>query len=318
MNSADYQWNDFDADRVFDSTGVFRYGIAQATAVDPEAVNQYAQWLAEGNNADMDYLARYQDVRSDPHLLLDGATTIISCAIPYFREAHRTPKALKIARYSLGSDYHEIVKHRLEIAATRIRELYGGQTRVCVDTAPIRERYWAEHSGLGFIGSNNQLIIPGAGSYFFLGEILTTAKFRPTEPNPQLAEAKQQCLECRRCLKSCPTGALNANGGCNAGKCLSYITIEHRGEFTNETKLHGSFYGCDRCADVCPHNATPVESTIEEFKPRKRLLELTAEEMMGMSTEEYTATFRGSAMKRAKLAGLQRNAAQIIKEKGMK
>lgn len=315
MNSAECQWTEFDAETVFDSIGVFRYGIAEATPIDSEAKSRYDNWLSKGYNADMDYLARYQDVRSNPQLLLDGASTIISCAFPYYNPTERNPQALKIARYALGDDYHEEVRRRLDLAASRIRDLYGGTTRVCVDTAPLRERYFAEMSGVGFIGRNNHLIIPGAGSYFFLGEILTTAKFQPTYPSQNLIAAKKACDKCGLCIKACPTGALTTAGVCDARKCLSYITIEHRGDFPNGTNLHDTFYGCDRCAEACPHNIRPMESPIEEFKPRRRLLELTAEEMLNMNQSEYTELFRKSAMKRAKLSGLQRNSSEIIKEK---
>ena len=317
MSSADYQWNDIDAERVFDSIGVFRYGIAEATAVDSESVEIYDHWLSDGHHADMEYLTRYRDVRSNPQLLLEGATTVICCAFPYYTPIKRTSGALKIARYALGADYHDVVRRRLETAATRIRDIYGGETRVCVDTAPLRERYWAERTGLGFIGNNNHLIIPGAGSYFFLGEILTTAKFRPTKASTEISKAKTACGTCKRCVKACPTGALNKDGVCDARKCLSYITIEHRGDFAEGTKLYDTFYGCDRCAEACPHNDNPTESEIAEFKPRERLLSLAAEDMLNMSQECYAELFRGSAMKRAKLAGLQRNARQIVKEKGL-
>lgn len=317
MSSADYQWNDIDAERVFDSIGVYRYGIAEATAVETANVSRYNKWISDGYHAEMDYLNRYHDVRSNPQLLLEGATSVICCAFPYYSPTKRAPGSLRIARYALGADYHDIVRRRLETAAERIREIYGGETRVCVDTAPLRERYWAERSGVGFVGRNNHLIIPGAGSFFFLGEILTTAKFVPTEPSQELIAAKQMCLDCGRCIKACPTKALSTDGRCDAGKCLSYITIEHRGEFTEEVDLHDTFYGCDRCGDACPHNQHPVETTIAEFTPRERLLRLSAEEMLEMSQEEYAELFRGSAMKRAKLAGLQRNARQIVKEKGL-
>lgn len=315
MNSADCQWNDFDAERVFDSIGVYRHGVARAATIEPEAIDRYEKWLASGYHAGMDYMVRYQDVRSNPELLLEGARSIICCAFPYYYPTKRAEgKTLRIARYALGDDYHDTVRRRLEKAAARIREIYGGETRVCVDTAPLRERYWAERSGLGFIGRNNHLIIPGAGSYFFLGEILTTVKFAQTEPSQELIAAKQKCSDCGRCIKACPTKALSTDGRCDAGKCLSYITIEHRGDFSIDTKLHGSFYGCDRCGDACPHNSNPTESQIEELLPRPKLLNLTADDMLNMTHEEYAQTFRGSAMKRAKLTGLQRNAAQILKE----
>ncbi len=174
MNSTLSPWNELPA-RLLRSVGVYRHGIASLRQVDDQALRQYTDWLSRGMHAGMDYLERYPDIRRDPRMLLDGATTVISCAFPYFTPISRTHGTANIALYALGTDYHEVVRNRLEQAAEAIRDTFGGQTRVCVDTAPLRERYWALHSGLGFIGTNNHLIIPGAGSYFFLGEILTTA-----------------------------------------------------------------------------------------------------------------------------------------------
>lgn len=314
MSSEHSPWNDLDAGRVFSDTGVIRHSIAVPVRVEQEGVDLYREWIAAGRNAGMEYMERYGDVRDDPRKLLEGVQSIICCAISYYTPFTPDPDALRIARYALGQDYHDIVRRRLETAAQRIREIYGGETRVCVDTAPLRERYWAERSGLGFIGRNNHLIIPGAGSYLFLGEILTTIAFRPTEPDSSLHKAASGCASCGRCIKACPTGALDSDGHCDARRCLSYLTIEHRGEFPEGTDLHDTFYGCDRCAATCPHNSHPAECEIEELRPNPRLLTLTAGQMLAMDHEEYCGIFRGSAMKRAKLSGLQRNAKAISKD----
>lgn len=314
MSSAHSPWNELDAGIVFAGTGVCHHSIATIGEVEAESVNLYREWIGEGRHAGMEYMERYSDVRDDPRKLLDGAQSIICCAISYYTSFQQQPGALKIARYALGLDYHDIVRGRLETAAQRIREIYGGETRVCVDTAPLRERYWAERSGLGFIGRNNHLMIPGAGSYFFLGEILTTAALRPSGVPAAFKDAADACNSCGRCIKACPTGALDSDGHCDARRCLSYLTIEHRGEFPEGTDLYGTFYGCDRCAAVCPHNSHPAECEIEELQPNPRLLTLTADRMLAMDHEEYCGIFRGSAMKRAKLSGLQRNARAISKD----
>lgn len=311
MNSAPCRWNELDAARVFDGTGVFRHAVARAIAVEEGSIRQYESWISAGCHAGMDYLERYPDLRSDPRMLLEGAQSVICCAFSYYTPVTPAPEALHIARYALGRDYHDILRRRLDMAAERIREIYGGGTRVCIDTAPLRERYWASRSGLGFIGRNNQLIIPGCGSYFFLGEILTTVAFRPTEPSAELKKASAACATCGRCVRACPTGALGNDGRCDARRCLSYLTIEHRGDFPGGTDLHDTFYGCDRCAEACPHNSHPPHCTVSELSPNPRLLTLTANEMLSMTQDEYTDLFRGSAMKRAKLSGLQRNAATL-------
>ena len=302
-----------------EGSGVARYAITPIGEVDDGSRLIYDNWIAAGRHGAMAYLERYGDVRSNPALLLDGAQSMICCAIPYFQPSDRCPEPrLSISRYAVGADYHDVVRRRLEAVATRIRETYGGETRVCIDTAPLRERYWAARSGLGFIGLNNHLIIPGLGSYFFLGEILTTARLvSENSENSESSEnsensSRSSCSSCLRCLRACPTGALKADGSCDARRCLSYLTIEHRGDFPPGTNLHGSFYGCDRCAAVCPHNGAPLPTDIEDFLPRPALLDLTAADIAAMTQEQFSITVRGSAMKRAKLAGLQRNAATLL------
>lgn len=290
------------------AVGVAHFAVAEAAPVDDGARSRYERWIADGMNAGMDYMQRYADVRSDPRLLLDGASSIIVCAFPYWHpDARRTSL---MAAYALATDYHEVVRRRLDAAAASIRLAYGGATRVCVDTAPLRERYWAQRSGLGFIGRNGHLIIPGAGSWFFLGEILTTARLEPYSPG-----APRRCLGCGRCVKACPAGALTGDGTVDARRCLSYLTIEHRGEFPDGTDLHGCLYGCDTCARVCPHNAEPEVTTLPEFTPRPGVVGLTAERAAALTQEEFSALFTHSAVKRAKLAGMRRNALALLRRK---
>lgn len=309
MNSEQSLWTDFEVS-LLEGSGVYRHAIITPDEIDPEAEKIYADWISGAKHAGMTYLEKYPELRHDPRMLLEGTRSMIVCAFPYFTPVRRQPDTLRIARYALGRDYHDIVRRRLETVAEAIKEKYGGETRVCVDTAPLRERYWAQRSGLGFIGLNNQLIIPGAGSYFFIGEILSTIAFRPTTQSDNAT-----CERCGRCLKACPTGALRSDGSCDARRCLSYLTIEHRGEFPEGTDLHDTFYGCDRCADVCPHNADPVVTDIEEFHPDNKICSLTADDILSMTPEQFSATFRHSAMKRAKLAGLQRNVRNISERK---
>lgn len=306
MNSEQYPWSEFDP-AWLNGSGATDYGIADLTEIDCEAEQIYRNWIANGNNGSMAYLENYPEIRHDPRRLLDGAKSIVCCAFPYFYPISRKEGALKIARYALGRDYHDIIRRRLDVVAKKIQACYGCATRVCVDTAPLRERYWAVKSGLGFIGLNNHLILPGKGSFFFLGEILTTVRLKPTTP----PVTRNHCGNCGICVKACPAGALNGAGSCDASRCLSYLTIEHRGEFPPGTDLHGCFYGCDRCAEVCPHNANPTESDIEEFRPRTELLTLTRADILDMQPDRYATLFRGSPIKRAKLAGLRRNASRL-------
>ena len=289
--------------------GAARFAIASLQPVDDNARRIYDDWIASRRNGAMDYLQRYSEIRDNPVLLLEGARSIICCAFPYYTPLPADSRPpLSIARYALGRDYHDVVRRRLETVARRIRDAFGGLTRVCVDTAPLRERYWAERARLGFIGRNNQLIIPSLGSYFFLGEILTTLPLKPTDADPLPSDP---CAGCNRCLRACPTSALKPDGSCDASRCLSYLTIEYRGDFPESTDLCGSFYGCDRCADVCPYNADLQPTAIEEFLPNPALLSLTPADILSLTPDKFSEIFRGSAMKRAKLSGLQRNILQL-------
>ncbi len=289
------------------SLGFYNVGVAAARPVDDDAVKLYDSWLAKGRHADMAYLERYPDVRRDPRLLLPGARSVIVCAMSYYYPLNAdSPAPLRsIAMYARGDDYHEVVRARLTDLGDYIAAKWGGEYRACVDTAPLRERYWAVRSGVGFVGLNNQLIIPGAGSYFFLGVLLTTAEFTPDAP--MLAA----CDGCRRCVSACPGRALDGLGGIDARKCLSYLTIEHRGDLPEGTDLAGHLYGCDECQRVCPHNISPVQSPIAAFAPRLDYDSLTPERVLSLTQPEFSTIFRHSPIKRAKLAGLRRNASLL-------
>lgn len=309
MSSSPYLCDDARLGEILSAEGVFRFGVAKAEPVDENARRLYRDWVAEGNNAEMDYLDRYDDVRSDPRLLLEGARSLIVCAFPYSRPVQPEPGCLRIASYALGDDYHDVLRRRLKRAAAEIDSICGSQSRVCVDTAPLRERYWAVRSGLGFIGLNCQLILPGVGSYFFLATIVTTAELKPHEP------CRLNCASCRRCIAYCPAAALSTNPlpHVDARKCLSCLTIEHRGPFADpQPHLGDRLYGCDTCQIVCPHNRPlPGDSLPEplpEFRPRPELLRLTKDRVLNMTDEEYAALTRHSAMRRCSLADLRRNA----------
>ena len=223
------------------SLGFFACGIAKAEPVDVQVAAHYRQWIAQGGHADMHYLANNLDKRLDPTLLLEDARSIIVVALNY-APARRIPAdEYQLAVYAYGRDYHDVLKDRIRqlILNSQFSIL---NSKIAIDTVPILERYWAQQAGLGFIGRNHQLIIPQAGSMFFLGEIITTAEFdHYDEPMPN------RCGTCRRCIDACPTGALGEVF--NSKKCLSYQTIENRGEIDEaaKDKIGNTIYGCDRC-----------------------------------------------------------------------
>lgn len=292
--------------------GFTAVGFAEATTVDTEAVRHYDHWLAEGRHGSMGYMANHRDLRRDPRTLLDGARTVICLAMNYFPTRMQSPQAPQFAYYAYGRDYHDVVRQRLTEIAEFIRSQYGGECRCCVDTAPLRERYWAQRAGIGFVGRNNQLIVPRHGSYFFLGEILTTIALPPDNP------LSIGCGTCRRCVDACPVGAINTDGRClDARLCISCMTIEHRGDLPDEvaSRLGNRVYGCDECQKACPHNRFATPTTIEEFAPSDEFLSLTTERLSQITEEDYRHIFRRSAVKRAKYAGLMRNVEILIKNR---
>ncbi len=290
--------------------GFFVCGFAKAEPVSEAMRRHYLGWLADGRNADMAYLGNNLDKRFDPRLLMPGVKTIVVVAQNYF-PARRLPEGEpQIADYALGLDYHDIVKQKLrQLAAT----VGIADYRAFVDTAPVLERYWAVRAGLGWIGKNQQLIIPHSGSEFFLGELFVTVELPPDEPLPN------RCGTCHRCVDACPTHALSLPATCvegygditrfDARLCLSYQTIENRGELTVDAKaaMGDTFYGCDRCQRACPWNRFAKPSTEPLLQPREELLAMTRQKWENLTEEDYRRLFKGSAVKRAKYEGLMRN-----------
>lgn len=282
--------------------GFFACGIAKAEPVDADTAMYYRQWTAAGGHADMQYLADHVDKRLDPTLLLPGARSIVVVAMSYAPACRLPDGEYQIAVYALGLDYHDVIKQRLRQLATLLTDTTD-DLKLCVDTVPILERYWAAKAGIGFIGRNRQLIIPGGGSMFFLGEIVTTALSDHYD-----APLSQHCGRCRRCIDHCPTGAL-ASDFFNSERCLSYQTIENRGPLDPMAadKLGDCIYGCDRCQQVCPWNSNPLLSKEKAFQPSEALLAMRRSDWEQLTVEEYRRLFKGTAVKRAKYEGLMRN-----------
>lgn len=297
--------------------GFFACGVAEAGAVGGETAEVFAQWLRQGCHAGMDYMARHADLRLDPRLLLPGARSVVSVALAY-APARRMPDGeFQLAAYAYGRDYHDAVKSRLSCLAAYIERQAAclgclptgadGErmqaTRVCCDTAPVLERHWACRAGLGWTGRNHQLIIPGAGSQFFLGEVITTVALPPDAP------MESRCGDCRACMAACPTHALTESGLLDARLCLSYQTIENRGPIPPSvaSAMGDCIYGCDRCQAACPHNRTAATATAPELQPSDELLAMRKADWRALTPEAYRRLFKGSAVKRAKYDGLMRN-----------
>ena len=261
-------------------------------------------WLASGKQGEMDWLAKNLEVRANPERLLKGCRTIVTLAYPYPSRRPCTPDGFTAARYSEPerNDYHDRLRKLAGTLARGIRETYpGSRTRVCVDSAPILERSVAYTSGIGFIGKNNMLIVPGYGSYLFLAEILTTAAL----PLRAVTPLENRCGTCNRCVEACPTGALERPFSIDASRCLSYLTIEYGGRVDRATggRMGSCFFGCDRCQEVCPFN---------DRQAARELSLPSTEELLRMDEGAFNKTFGRTAFSRAGLEKIQGNIRAIL------
>jgi len=296
-------------------------GVAKAQPVDADYAKNYREWLRRGNHASMQYLENNLDKRLDPTLLMLGAKSIISLALNYYPKQRLADSQYQFAYYAYGKDYHDVMKGKMRELVKFIEELTAFPINassppinredrgclLCVDTVPILDRYWAQKAGLGWIGKNGNLIIPKAGSYFFLCEVLLDIELEYDVP------MESHCGICTKCLDACPSGALYAPYSIDARRCLSYLTIEHRGEFETGTeadikKSAGNYiYGCDCCQKACPYNSFATPTDVVEFTPSMEFLSMRPSDWHQLTVEQYRSLFKGSAVKRAKYEGLLRN-----------
>lgn len=287
------------------SVGFDACRICKAEPIDENTKNQYNQWITNGYQADMHYLARNTDLRANPSSIIDNGKSIICVALNYYPDKKQSETAPQFAYYAYGKDYHDIFKEKLKQLLASIQILSPEvKGRVFVDTAPILERYWAAKSGIGFIGKNSLLIIPQKGSYYFLGEIILDIELDYDKP------VRISCGSCTRCLDACPTKAIEKPFLINSGKCISYQTIENKNTIIHADivpMLNNYIYGCDICQKVCPWNRFAKPHKTKEFDPSPEFLELDNEILDNMTVEDYRRIFKGSAVKRAKFEGLKRN-----------
>ncbi len=256
----------------------------------------------------MRYMENHLDKRLNPQLLMEGVRSIVCVALNYKPLRHFKPTDYHLAAYAMGQDYHDIVKKKLSQLAAFVEQRYASEYhplafRIFSDSAPVLERYWATQAGLGWIGRNHQLLIPQQGSMFFLGELFLNIPLEYDTPMPS------HCGTCHRCLDTCPTGALKEDGTFHAERCLSYLTIEHRGTIPEEAvgKMGNSIYGCDNCQNSCPWNAMGTPTQESSLQPKDELMRMTREQWQHLTEDDYHRLFKGSAVKRAKYSGLMRN-----------
>lgn len=281
------------------------------TAVGPAAAPPHGAafeaWLGAGYAGTMTYLARGRADRLDPGRLLPGARSVVAVALSYKPRAE-DPAWRGVAAYARGRDYHDVMRERLVSLADFVAHAAGSDvtSRVAVDTSAVLERDLAARAGLGWIGKNTNLLAPELGSLFFIGIVLTTAELAADETLPD------RCGTCTACLDACPTRAFVAPYVLDARRCISYLTIEHRGAIDEPWResVGEWLFGCDVCQDVCPWNAKAAPLREAAFEPTAPLESLAA--LLALSPEAFRARFRGSAMTRAKRGGLLRNAALVL------
>ena len=273
------------------------------------------RWLADGHAGTMTYLHRQAEKRKDPRLIMPAARSAVVTLTNYFH-GRADPEAVprgergRVAQYAWSPDYHDVLSDRLEQLAAAMRELVPGSTTRCyVDAGPVPERELAQLAGLGWIGKNMMLIHPEIGSFTFIGVVLTDAGLAPDLP----FEA-DRCGTCTRCLDACPTHAFVGPRDLDARACISYLTIEHRGEFseTQSSQIGAWVFGCDVCQDVCPWNVSFAEVTVDtEFAPRADLAAPDLRQLVDIGAADFQRRYGDTPFSRPGRAGLQRNAAAV-------
>ena len=293
------------------SIGLDKIGIVPADFLQIES-ERFAEWLSLNYHGEMAWIARDPEKRTDPRILLPGARSVIVAAVNYYTEHEHKGAAErgKISRYAWGDDYHDIVREKLNELLRFIRskepEAVG---KVCVDTAPMMDKAWAVRSGMGWLGKHSNVITKEFGSWVFFGELILSIDLSLEVPM-----VDDHCGSCTACLDACPTRAIVQTYVVDSRRCLSYATIEFRGEKLPDEiadKMDGWLYGCDVCQDVCPWNRFEKPTQDMRFEPRGRETSLDLEAVESLSHESYVERFRRSPIKRAKLTGLKRNAAAL-------
>jgi epoxyqueuosine reductase len=293
--------------------GFSSVGVARASVLQEEGLH-LTEWLKRGFQASMQWMEKNADKRIDMNRVLPGVKSVVCVALNYYADVkHSTePTAGKISRYAWGDDYHIIMTDRLEGLMKEIQSFQPGiHGKVYVDTGPVMDKVWASRAGLGWQGKHTNLITKDFGSWVFLGEILLDVELDYDEP---IADA---CGTCTACIEACPTKAIVEPYVLDSSKCISYLTIEHRGEIPRELsdKFDGWIYGCDICQDVCPWNRFQKATPEEAFLPREWNVAPELSQVVNLTKEEFSVRFKKSPIKRAKREGLARNAKVVLAKK---
>ncbi|MBE2280636.1 MAG: tRNA epoxyqueuosine(34) reductase QueG [Ignavibacteriaceae bacterium] len=289
-------------------------GIAQFTILEEENIN-LQKWIENGYSAGMGYMSRNLDVKKDVRLLLPSVKSVISLGYNYFSNPNysESSNSGKISRYATGEDYHHLLKEKVNIILSEIYQVFPGfEYYLNIDSGPVMDKAWAVKAGLGWLGKNSNIINPKKGSWFFIATILTNLELKQSQPIRDL------CGSCTKCIDACPTGAIVSGYVVDSKRCISYQTIENKGEIEalNNDHFKNWIFGCDICQEVCPWNIKFQKETNEdrflfiETVTGQKISnnEINLDEVLKMTQEQFSYRFRKSPVKRTKLKGLQRNA----------
>ncbi|MCE2847233.1 MAG: tRNA epoxyqueuosine(34) reductase QueG [Sphingobacteriales bacterium] len=288
--------------------GFSHVGFSQAGFLEEEAP-RLERWLSGNMHGKMAYMERWFDKRLDPRLLVEGAKSVVSLLYNYFPEKHQPDQVPAISKYAYGTDYHIVIKEKLQALMLHIREHIGEVGgRVFVDSAPVLDRAWAKRSGLGWVGKNSNLIHPKSGSFYFIAELILDLELGQDPP------MKDYCGSCTRCIDACPTEAIVAPQVVDGSKCISYFTIELREAIPD--KARGTYsdwvFGCDICQDVCPWNRFAIPHNEPRFNSiDEKRLSRSAGEWMEITEDVFRMQFGDSALMRAGLNKIRENVAFI-------
>lgn len=283
--------------------GFLACGISKATFLEDQAP-RLESWLNQNMHGQMQYMENHFDMRLDPRLIVDDAKSVISLLLNYYPEENQNPDSYKISKYAYGQDYHHVIKQKLnEMLFSLNQEIGQVNGRAFVDSAPILDKAWAERSGLGWVGKNNNIISKKTGSFFFVCELIVDIDLDYDNPTTN------HCGKCTACIDACPTQAITQAYVVDGSKCISYFTIELKDSIPTEMK--GKFddwmFGCDVCQDVCPWNRFSKPHSQPLFAPHTDLLKYNKSDWEEISLEKFNEIFKKSAVKRTKHSGLLRN-----------
>ena len=292
--------------------GFDKIGIVTAGVLFPER-ERLEEWLRRGYHASMSWMERDPEKRTDPKALFPAAKSAIVVALNYYtpHQHQNDDKTGKISRYAWGDDYHDVVGEKLKSLLAWIRQEWPGTDgKICVDIQPMMDKAWAVRAGLGWIGKHSNLITREMGSWVFIGEILLNL-----ELDYDIDAVPDHCGTCTLCIDACPTAAISEPYVVDSNLCISHATIELRDEKLPDAvaeNLDGWIYGCDICQDVCPWNRFEQPTDIARFEPRPGNVNPQLTDIASLTHEDYVRRFRRSAIKRAKLSGLHRNANELL------